>query len=186
MHIACITGDGSFPADQLLSEVAARCMAMGLQICGVVQQDRDAAPGRKCHMEIVVLPDGPKLRISQDRGELARGCRLDADALERAVAQTAQRLVPETDLLIVNKFGKHEAMGRGFRPVIAQAVDLQIPVVLAVSPLNREALDHFAEGAVQFLSHDSQAVIDWVAQTTTGLGRTAMVSRGNWAARSRR
>lgn len=39
----------------------------------------------------------------------------------------------ETDLLIVNKFGKHEAMGRDFRSAIAAAVEWDVPVLLGLA-----------------------------------------------------
>jgi len=121
-------------------------------------------------MDLVVLPDGPQLRISQDRGAFAKGCRLDADALERAVALTTQRMGPDTDLLIVDKFGKHEAMGRGFRSVTALAVELDVPVLVAVSPLNREAVDRFTAGEAQFLPPDAGVVFDGTACTTAEHG----------------
>ena len=38
--------------------------------------------------------------------------------------------------MIVNKFGKHEASGRGFRMVIAEAIERNIPVIVGVSALN--------------------------------------------------
>ncbi len=43
-------------------------------------------------MDVHILPDGPVLRISEDRGPHARGCRLDAGVLEAAVAATLVRL----------------------------------------------------------------------------------------------
>ncbi|MEX5726690.1 hypothetical protein Ga0609869_000043 [Rhodovulum iodosum] len=49
-------------------------------------------------------------------------CRLDPAALETAVGLVAAGLSSGADLLIVNKFGKHEAAGRGFRYVVAEAV----------------------------------------------------------------
>jgi hypothetical protein len=81
-------------------------------------------------MDVRVLPNGPILRISQNLGSVSKGCRLDPAALEAAVGLVEARLDPNVDLLIINKFGKHEADGRGFRTVIAAALDLEIPVLV--------------------------------------------------------
>lgn len=58
-----------------------------------------------------------------------------------------QRLSPETDLLIVNKFGKHEASGRGFRDEIAEAFAMAIPIIVGVNALNKRDFETFACGA---------------------------------------
>jgi hypothetical protein len=58
-----------------------------------------------------VLPEGAILRISQVLGPQARGCRLVPAALETAVVLVVAGLSCGADLLIVNKFGKHEAEG---------------------------------------------------------------------------
>jgi hypothetical protein len=47
---------------------------------------------RKCDMDLAVLPDGPIVRISEDRGDLVRGCMLDSGALEQTVAAVQQCL----------------------------------------------------------------------------------------------
>jgi hypothetical protein len=166
VHIACILSDGSRAADAVLAGVAAQALACGLRVVGVVQEETASSPGRTCHMDLRLLPDGPRLRISADRGALARGCRLDPDALERAVAETERRLAGGADLLILNRFGKHEAQGRGFRGAIAEAAGLGIPVLLAASPLNREALERFCGGEALHLPPDPAAAMAWFRRAT--------------------
>jgi len=90
-----------------------------------------------------VLPDGPVIRISQSLGAGARGCRLDPEALEIAVAAAEARLAAGADLVIVNKFGKHEADGRGFRALIAEAVAAGVPVLVGVNARNAPCLAEF-------------------------------------------
>ncbi len=94
-------------------------------------------------MDLLILPQGPVVRISEDRGDLARGCTLDPGALEQSVAEVQQRL-SGSDILIVNKFGKREAEGKGLVPVIGDAVDLGIPVLVGVNGLNLAAFLAFA------------------------------------------
>ena len=47
-------------------------------------------------------------------------------------------------LLIVNKFGKHEAEGRGFRSLIAEALASGLPVLLGVNQMNMHSFQAFA------------------------------------------
>jgi hypothetical protein len=117
-------------------------------------------------MDVRVLPDGAVLRISQDLGPQARGCRLDPAALETAVGLVTVSLSSGVDLLIVNKFGKHEAGGRGFRDVIAEAVALDIPVLVGLSALNRPAFETFAEERAIQLPPEPAALMAWVSEVT--------------------
>lgn len=88
--------------------------------------------------------------ISQDLGPGAGGCRLDPAALERSVHQVATAL-PLADALFVNRFGRQEQAGRGFVPLIADALDAEKPVIIAVAREKRAAFDAFAG-----------ALADWV------------------------
>ena len=73
---------------------ARRLRATGLRLSGTVQTDVPRADRSLCDMELTVLPDGPVFRINQDRGEAARGCRLDSSALEEAVVEVAEQVTP--------------------------------------------------------------------------------------------
>jgi hypothetical protein len=117
-------------------------------------------------MDVRVLPDGPILRISQDLGRASRGCRLDPAALETAVGLVSASMGPGSDLLIVNKFGKHEAQGRGFRTVIAEALSKGIPVLVGINTLNLPAFEEFAEGLATRLPPEPTALEIWAVQIT--------------------
>ncbi len=122
--------------DRLLSDVAGRLMADGMALAGAVQTNIDCAGSHHCDMDLAVLPDGPVIRISQNLGGQSSGCRLDAGALEQAVVAVAQRM-PGAKLLILNKFGKHESEGRGFRQLIADALADDLPVLIGINSQNR-------------------------------------------------
>ncbi|MEC7964496.1 MAG: DUF2478 domain-containing protein, partial [Pseudomonadota bacterium] len=115
--------------NRLLAGLAADLAAEGLALAGAVQHDIECAPEGKCDMDLQILPAGPVVRISQNLGKDSRGCRLDPVALEQAVGLTeAQLSNAAPKLVIINKFGKHEAEGRGFRSTIALALELEVPV----------------------------------------------------------
>lgn len=172
MHLGYVSLPGRGANDRFLAQIASRLQAQGLRLAGTVQSNIERLDRRKCDMDIVVLPDGPVLRISEDRGDLARGCRLDAGVLEQAVAGV-QRALPGSDLLIVNKFGKQEAEGRGMASLIADALDLGIPVLLGVNGLNLEAFMEFSGGFQAELPADPERVLIWCHAAVT---RKALVA----------
>ena len=163
MKLAYIMSQGRGETDPRLADVARLLMLRGLRLCGTIQVNTERGDGRHCDMDLMVLPDGPALRISQDRGRWARGCRLDAGSLELAVSQVAGALDDGAELMVINKFGKHEAEGRGFRSVIGSALDRGVPVLVGLNPLNREAFDTFAGGMATELSGDPAAILEWAS-----------------------
>jgi nucleoside-triphosphatase THEP1 len=160
MRIAYVSLQGRGRTDQLIAEVADRLTAEGLRLAGTVQSNHQRPNRKKCDMDLRVLPDGPVVRISEDRGDLARGCILDSGALEQTVHEVERRL-DGADILIVNKFGKREAEGKGLAPVIAEALHRGLPVLVGVNGLNLAALLSFAEAEIQGLPTNAEAVADW-------------------------
>ncbi len=146
----------------LLAELAVDLAGRGLRLCGTVQVDTERDEEHHCDMDVKVLPAGPTIRISQTLGKEARGCRLDPEALEQAVSLTEQALAGDADLLIVNKFGKHEADGRGFRDTIGLALSKGIPVIVGASRLNVDALNAYCDGMAVELAPEIDVLRDWV------------------------
>lgn len=161
MKLAYTIAPGRGDTDLLLAGLASDLSARGLRLSGTVQINTECPGAGPCDMDVKLLPDGPVLRISQDLGPSARGCRLDPEALEIAVGLVSARLDSGADLLIINKFGKHEADGRGFRDVIAEAAALDIPVIVGLNGLNRAAFDEFAGGLATQLPPDRDALVRW-------------------------
>lgn len=162
MPIAYVTLPGRGATDALIAEAVARLRATGLRLSGTVQTDVPRADRSLCDMELTVLPDGPVFRINQDRGEAARGCRLDSGALEEAVVEVADRMAG-ADVLVVNKFGKLEAQGRGYVPLIAEALARDMTVLVGVNGLNLPDLLAFCDGMAVALPADPNTVATWVS-----------------------
>jgi len=161
MHLAYVTAKERGASDACLAEAVALLAGSGLRLVGGVQSSVDR-PGRDtCDMDLTLLPGGPKLRISQDLGPMAEGCRLDADALETAVAEVGRRL-PGAQALVVNKFGKQEQIGRGFVPLIAQALEAGLPVLVGVNAMNLKAFLDFAGDIGVALPPDPKLAADWL------------------------
>lgn len=167
MRLAYTMSPGRGDTDLVLQRLATKLAARGVRCCGTVQINSERADAGPCDMDVRVLPDGAVLRISQDLGPQARGCRLDPAALETAVGLVAAKLSSGADLLIINKFGKHEAEGRGFRDVIAEALGMDIPVLVGLNALNRQAFELFAGGLAVPLPLDPGALMAWIKEWST-------------------
>lgn len=161
MNIACVLATGKPDIDLLLSRLALDLESRGVRVCGTVQANTQRAQDCRCDVDLRVLPGGPVIRISQDLGIAARGCRLDASALETTVGIVEARLARGADILIVNRFGKREAEGRGFRSAIAGALSDGIPVLVGLSQPNRAAFEAFTGGLAQHLPADIAAIEGW-------------------------
>lgn len=164
MPIAYVSLPGRGATDALIAEAVARLQPLGIRLAGTVQTDVPREGRTLCDMVLSVLPDGPIFRINQDRGEAARGCRLDGGALEEAVVAVTAAL-PGAEALIVNKFGKLEAQGRGYVPLIAEALGRNMAVLIGVNALNLPDLLAFCDGMATALPADPAAIADWVAKT---------------------
>lgn len=165
MRLGYVSLKGRGATDACLMEVVARLRAAGVDLAGTVQTNPDRAGRDKCDMDLHILPDGPVLRISQDLGNGARGCRLDSGVLETAVAEAGRRL-DGAALLVINKFGKQEAEGRGFVPLIAEALGRGIAVLVGVNALNLPAFAEFTEGMAEPLSPDPAQIARWALAIT--------------------
>jgi len=164
MHLAFIHAARHGAVDDTLRTVAGSLKRAGRRLAGVVQEPPGTAGGHPCDGDLIDLYSGRHAPIHQALGSGSTGCRLDADALETMVALVERGLAAQRpELLIVNRFGKIEAAGRGFCPVIAQAFDLAIPVIVGVNDLNRPAFDDFAGGIAVELPDRPSAVLEWLA-----------------------
>ncbi|MFY0621569.1 MAG: DUF2478 domain-containing protein [Pelagimonas sp.] len=156
MKIAYLKFEGSENPNQALADLAQDLLDAGWRVIGTTQTNIPRQDTHKCDMDVRLLPEGAVIRISQNLGPKSRGCQLDPDALEQAVNETMARM-DQADILIINKFGKHEALGRGFRQAIADAMAKDIPVLVGTNALNLDAFMEFSEGVAQGLSADELA-----------------------------
>ncbi len=171
MHLAYVSTTDRGATDRLLSALAEHLLQKGAKLAGVVQTNTECADSSKCDMDLRVLPDGETIRISQSLGTMSRGCRLDPAALEQAVGYVTASLSDAPQLLIINKFGKHEADGRGFRPVIAEALALDVPVLVGVNAMNQEKFIEFTGGEAEEMQADLDSIENWFDRITAS--RTA-------------
>ena len=165
MNIAFTMMPGRGDMDRLLFTLAGQLLDQGYGVCGVVQSNQEHPGYHPCDMDIKVLPNGPQLRISQALGNGSQGCRLDAGALEQAAVSVEQSLDGTCNLLLINKFGKHEAQGRGLTQAIIRAVEMDVPVLCGLNDLNKQAFLDFAGMEARELPPQMSALLRWVEAT---------------------
>lgn len=148
--------------DSFVAGLIAELRPQGWRLSGVVQSRGRADP--ECHcadMDLTSIATGEVFRISQPLGNGSHGCRLHPGALAQCAAALDRELDASPDLLLLNRFGRGESEGRGFRDLIARALDLGIPVLTAVQPTYAEAWAAFGGELACDMPMDVQAVFAW-------------------------
>ncbi|MCZ8259942.1 MAG: DUF2478 domain-containing protein [Beijerinckiaceae bacterium] len=144
-------------ADRVLTQLAMVLLEQDVSLAGLVQHNAPR-PGRsRCDMVLEDLGSGRHVAISQDRGPEARGCMLDVSQLLTASLMVEDSLSQEPELVILNKFGKSESEGGGFRPLISTVIGSGIPLVIAVPWRNIESWRAFAGGMGQEIALEGEA-----------------------------
>lgn len=164
-HLAAVLYRATTDIDGLMARFLAELAANRHIVAGVVQV---AVPGRVCGPDTPMLlrdvASGEVLTISQDLGCGAQSCRLDSAALAEAAMRVRNAIEDDrVSLVVVSKFGKEEAAGRGLRHELALAATNGRPVL---TTLRRNLTD------------------DWVAFTgdpSTILEPTLPALRAWWA-----
>ncbi len=159
---AILYGEGEGPRiDDLLVEIVAALRSRDFQLAGAIQHNTDGGDRCRCDMTLEDLSSGHRIDISERRGPEARGCRLDSFALEESVGLVTHSLSDGRDLLVVNRFGKREAEGHGFRQAIEKAMELGVPVLVAVSVSQQAAWEKFTAPFAERLPADASDVVSW-------------------------
>ncbi|MEW6768359.1 MAG: DUF2478 domain-containing protein [Pseudomonadota bacterium] len=166
--IAIIYPNEEFPASTF-EVLVQECRARGMSLAGVLQFPAFKGGDHRCDVILEDLASGHRTPLFENRGTGARGCRLDYAALAEVVARIEGSLEAGPDLLILNKFGKVECDGGGFRDVIASASNLGIPIVIGVPSRNIDWWRRFSGGLSMEISADEANVwhclIDQLAHT---------------------
>ncbi len=158
--LAAVVYQAGFPIDTFLAAIARRLAADGVRLGGVVQENAGAKSSCAA-MTLVDLTSRGRFQISQELGSAAAGCRLDPRGLAEAETPLTAMLSADPDLIILNKFGKAEAEGRGLRGILVRAIEREIPILTAVRPPYLEAWERFHGGLAITLPPDPEAVHAW-------------------------
>jgi hypothetical protein len=157
--VVCATGA---PIDAVFTTLVPQLTLAGLSVRGVVQVTQPSESARRPCIVLRDVHDGAITVISEDRGPFAVSCRLDNAGLAGVAGRLMAALDTSPDLLVLNRFGKTECEGGGFRDVISAALLRGIPVLIGVREERVSDWRAFHGGLGQELPTDAAVLATWV------------------------
>lgn len=164
-RIAAIVYDRTDEVDRLIADFAAARVAEGRSVAGLVETQPGADACLTREMRLRDIASGTTIRICQDLGAGARGCRIDPRGLAQAASVLRVSIAAGPDLVVVNKFGKMEADGEGLIEEIGACVADGIPLVVGIPRRFAQTWDDFAGGLDEKVAPARDALEDWWART---------------------
>jgi hypothetical protein len=156
--VALMGNDGAM-IQALLAEMVADWRAAGVRIAGVMAESH-GLPDRVCGAGILrEIATGKPHPIYIDAPLSRSSCHLDAAGVAHACAAVVSQ-IPTCDLVVLNKFGKLEAMGEGLAPAFNAAIAVGKPVLTTVSGKHVNAWHELAPNTVT-LAADKAALQKW-------------------------
>jgi nucleoside-triphosphatase THEP1 len=157
--IAAIVGGGGRSVQSLFAAVAGDLRAEGLCVIGVISEAH-GLPDRTCSAGFLRdIATGAQFSIYLQDPPRDTSCHLDESGLDAACGRLLQQ-IPGCDLIIISKFGKSEAGGRGLTPAFEAAIKAHKPILTSVSEQHLAAWRAFAPDAMD-LPCDELAVRRW-------------------------
>ncbi|MDB5653900.1 MAG: hypothetical protein JWQ94_1513 [Tardiphaga sp.] len=158
-YLAALVYDDSHDPDELLRGFAADLNRAGLRAVGLVHLGHPLADPPQ--LSALLLHSGDTMRLFQDLGRGATGCKLDVGQLLAAGTQVAQAIDRGADLVIINRFGRQESEGKGLSYLIERALSDEIPVVIAVPDTRLAAWNAYSDGMAMHLACDRASLEMW-------------------------
>lgn len=173
---------GHYP-DQILERVVRELQAAGIVVAGVLQHDTARQDRSRCDMSLENISSGDVIGLSEDRGAAARGCRIDERGLIEVAPMIDHALATlNPALLVINKFGKIEAEGRGLRECILKASLMGIPVLIGVPERNLDAWLAFAGEFSTLIDGTPEDINAWLRNVLSDPGiaeQSQVLEEGN-------
>jgi molybdate transport system ATP-binding protein len=182
-HLAAIIYEPEDDVDALLADFAAARLRDGERIGGIVQRNLKDDSGRSNGMHVVDLLTGQEISICQPLGAGAMACKLDPAGLAEASVAVTRAISEDVALIIVNKFSKQEADGRGLRDELAEAISAGGPVLTAVPGKCIDAWKDFTGDRGTTLFCSPHVVDEWWREVSARTaGRRAIMEAARLAA----
>lgn len=138
--------------------MAADGRSAGLNVVGVIAETH-GLPERTCSAGVLRdIASGVQYPIYLETS-VETSCHLDALGVEVACSSVLDQ-VQDSDLVVLSKFGKLEAIHKGLFPAFEAAIAARKPVLTTVSSKHREAWKAFAADAAS-IEADKAALAGW-------------------------
>jgi Protein of unknown function (DUF2478) len=166
-QLAAIHYQRGFDIDELLSRSCAQLRSIGVHIGGVLQQSSGDQGQCASSVHVTDLRSGRTFNIWEDRGACAVGCRLDERGLVDAEPTVMAAVTDGVDLLIINRFGRAESLGRGLLCCFSAAIEAGVAVLTAVRPPYDQAWYAFHGGCAHNVAPKMPEIINWALASTS-------------------
>jgi nucleoside-triphosphatase THEP1 len=159
--LAAVQYEREFDINSTLRSVVTKLREKGVDVGGVLQEAEILANEDQARLYIVDIRTGKSTRITQDRGNESRGCKLDYRGLAEIAHCITDAIEVGVNLIVINKFGRAESEGGGLLSCIADAVNAGIPVLTTVREPYVEAWSSFHGGLATKLAGSESAILKW-------------------------
>jgi len=161
LPIAAIVYAARGAADGPMADFACSLRERGRKVCGLIQEQTRDGPGGARRMMLTDLESGERFDISQKLGAgSGPGC-VDPGVLAAASAALRRALAPDTDLVMVSRFGELEAAGGGFAAEMLELMGEGVPLLTAVGDKYLESWRCFTDGAGAELPANLESLEAW-------------------------
>lgn len=160
--IAVVRGSGEAVQD-LFAAVAQNWRSDGIKVAGVIAEPHDL-PDRSCTAGVMRnVASGEAFPIYLATAPLGTSCHLDASGVDAACASLLDQL-RDADVVVLSKFGKLEAEGKGLWPAFQASLAAGKPIMTSVSSKHEAALQAFAPHALAVEANEA-ALTAWHGST---------------------
>ena len=133
----------------------------GYVVRGLIQRNGPDNPACGCTMMLVDLDTSDHYRISQNLGPESTCCRVDTAGFAEASQVLRRAMASDTDLVVVNKFGKLEAQGLGLADEMMAIMAQGIPLITTVEMTSLEIWREFTGGLADELPANCGGLMRW-------------------------
>lgn len=158
-RIATVAGANSMTVQALFAEAVAAWRASGARVVGMISEAH-GLPDRTCSAGLLRdIVSGKTYSMYLETPPSDTSCHLDSAGVESACAAVLDQ-ISASDLVVLSKFGKLEAMNSGLAPAFDAALAAGKPVLTTVSDKHLKAWRAFAPDALT-IAADKAAIDAW-------------------------
>ncbi|KQZ81818.1 hypothetical protein ASD64_08630 [Mesorhizobium sp. Root157] len=159
--IAAIAGAEGAVIEELLERAATDWRASGLKVCGALAES-DRIADRTCSAGFLRnIETGARFAMYLKDPPAHTSCHLDENGIVDACASLSNQIAA-SDVVVLSKFGKVEAVGSGLFEAFVSAIAQGKPILTSVAPKHLYAWQRFAPDAV-FIRPERALLEQWLS-----------------------
>lgn len=133
----------------------------GYLVRGLVQRSASENCACGCTVVLMDLDSRIEYRISQDIAPQIPCCEVDESGFREARHVLHRAMAADTDLIVVNAFGKPEAQGTGLADEMRAIMALGIPLITTVEPPRLGLWREFTAGLAEEIPPNCGGLMRW-------------------------